>query len=547
MPDKPDSQELEESSDETQAQTEDKQAQNELDESNEQVLLARAPRSQIRAAINSVYNTRFPTAPLVQPAVSTLETGKAEPPEKEPEETAKPDPEKEKKEREIQLLMERAEILGRNGDKERARQLYSQTVRLAPENSDAWSGLGHLLVEQNPERARYCFKRALALDPENTLAILMLKTLDEGEQLKPASSSKALAKLDSSNLAPVTEAGGLQTSSADGEAVPLEQTKKSVKIGLEEAVARLRETGLEVDPASVPEGGARLRSAIESGVLKPGRIRPRRRLPLPRISISGLALSLFLLTSLALLSGVGLYIVITQPSFQPPPPTPTAVPTTPVPTLTVDEAFAARLRLELEKYNRYLAQVKTLVDQQRANKLQWEDFRKGFDDLQKQLKDEKKTVDGLATGVAVRLIDPYRALQDLALTMINGGDYMVSGIHNYEPDDLDEALRQFSRASGQLADIANELNKVVPLPTPTPSLADAAGFQSVTVSTSATDGTTDSVLTPTPTLTPALTSAAADSSTPATTASPATTRTVADSTTAPPILTTPPVTPTPEP
>lgn len=513
MPDKLNSQDVENPSTEAETQdgTEINQSQTELVQTGSFV---RAPRSQIRAAINSVYNTRPVTAPLVEPG------NKPTPAEPEKEPVSVAEPEREKRAEEVELLLEKAVIFTRTGDKERARQIYSKAVRLAPESSDAWSGLGSLLIEQNPERSRYCFNRALAIDPENTLAILMLKTLDEPEEiLSTSSTSQALARIEQTS-APlvVPEEAGIQTSSADGEAAPseLDKTevgKKGIKIGLEEALAIMRESGQEVDEENVPLGGARFRAAIESGILKPGRIRPRRRIriPLPRISISGLALSLALLISLALLSGVGLYVVVTQPSFAPPPATPTPFPTTPIPTLTADEAFTAKLRLELDRYNRQLANVKNLVDQQRANKLQWEDFRKGFDDLQKQVKDEKKTVDGLAVGVANRLLTPYRGLQDLAVAMINGADYMVSGIHNYEPDDLDEGLRQFSRASGQLAEIAAQLNQLAPLPQPTvtPTISSPVQNFPTSISLPGSDGTVTngagSTTTSTPDLTPSIT------------------------------------------
>ena len=416
----------------------------------------RTQRFQLRAAISSVYNTRPYTGSLVEP-VSPVEEETNSPTQENPSDEA----ERENKRGEVQLLIDRAEILTQSGEEERARQIYSQAVSLDPENSEGWGKLGSLLIEQNPERARYCFKRALSLDQENELARLMLERLKEQDQINSARALARIEKAEANKDLQVFSTGD------EGESI----TRPSVKIGVEEALAAMRENGIEADPENLPMGGAKMRSAIESGALKPGRRIPRRRLRLPHVSVSGLALSLFLLISLGLLSGVGLYIVITQPSFEPPPPTPTPPPTnTPIPTLSLDETFGGKLRLESEKYNSYLARAKNLVDQQRANKIQWEEFRKGFNDLQKQFKEEKKTVDLLSASVQPRLLGLYKNLQELSQVSLNGADYMVSGIHNYEPDDLDEALRQFSRANNQLAEVATQLNKFVPLPSATPGL-----------------------------------------------------------------------------
>lgn len=531
MPDNPDNQELENLPAENQDDQENNESQDELN-SNELASPVRAQRSQLRAAITSIYHARPYSESLSSAFVST----KPAPEETKPALSEEAD--ELKKKTEIDTLMQKAEVLARNGEQERARQIFSQAVRLAPENSDAWAGLGRLLVEQNPERARYCLKRALALDPENKLAQLTLKTVEEQLHPEPEpSQTTALARIEEPALPVHTEATGLQTSSADGEADPALAHKKEFKIGMEEALERMRRYGVEADPEHVPMGGAKFQWAVETGVLKPGRLKPRhrRRLPFPRISLSGLALSMALLISLALLSGIGLYFVIAQPSFEPPPATPTPIPTTPAPTLTIDESFGSKIRGELDQYNRYLAKIKTLVDQQRANKLQWEDFRRNFDDLQKQLKDEKKVVDTLASSVQPRLLNPYKALQDLAVTMNNGADYMVSGIHNYEPDDLDEALRQFSRASNQLADIAKQLNEIVPLPTPTaaPELTPQTDLNGAPTVTTATDSDLTSTVTP---ATPGINTTAATSST----TTPAPTETLA-------VTATPAPTGTPEP
>lgn len=529
MPDKLNSQNINEPSLENEENQENENLDGEINnleanesDKSEAAEVPRAPRSQLRAAINSVYNIRpYTENPSL---VATSLRSEVE------ETTPTPVTEEHQETREVSetdLLIERAEILARDGKHERARQLYSQAVRLAPENSDGWCGLGRLLVEANPERARYCFQRALALDPENKLAELMLKTVEEEEQLSPPK-QQALMRLEDVGQAE----RGLQTSSADGEAAP----RPPVKIGLEEALAAMRESGVEADPNNMPVGGARLRQAIESGVLKPGRIRSRRRrLPLPRlprISISGLALSLFLLISLAVLSGVGLYFVVAQPSFEPPPPTATPLPTaSPLPTLGPEETFAGRLRIELERYNRQLVSIKNLVEQQRANKLQWEDFRKNFDDLQKQLKEQKKAVDTMASSVMPRLLTPYRGLQDLSLTMLNAVDYMVSGIHNYEPDDLDEALRQFTRASAQLAEAAKQVDQLAPLPTPTSVPATVTLQPTLTITsapvttTVAAGGTTSAAPTLTPVFSPTADSVPTFTATPPITSTPGTTET----------------------
>ena len=194
MPDKLNSQDIEKpSTDENQDGAEIDQSQNELAQAG---TATRAPRSQIRAAINSIYNTRLVTSPLIEPEkpATPAQSEKELPPDTS---TIEEEKEREKKADEVESLMEKAVIFSRTGDKERARQIYSKAVRLAPENTDAWSGLGALLMDNNPERARYCFNRALALDSENTLAILMLKTLDEAEETgAPAPTSQALARIE---------------------------------------------------------------------------------------------------------------------------------------------------------------------------------------------------------------------------------------------------------------------------------------------------------------------------------------------------------------
>ncbi len=404
-------------------------------------------------------------------------------------------------------LIEQAQQLARKGDsasKEQAIQLFSQAVALSPADSDAWMWLGGMLLDQNLERAQYCLQRSVELNPQNERARRGLTSVtaqlaaqtepapieppvpmfqDEPEVVAtPVESQKTLALA----IVPVdteTAADEALTELADADIadpnaptpaglaiVPLEaenlalskiQPDRQTKIGLEEAVAVLREAGYETDPATVPTGGAKIREGLESGALIAGKhgIREAR--------LYGLRLTITLLGIMFLLAAVGVFLMIAQPDFKemlsrtPPP--------TPVPTITPqpDQRAGTKLRASLANYNRYFLTFQNLTNQAINGKLEWQDFRNQFAELSGKIKTESQNVNAAATLVTPDLLETFKELQNVAATANTAADYTMSGIDHERPEDLQAGMRYFGRATSMLTDTAHKLEGVAPLPTPT--------------------------------------------------------------------------------
>lgn len=76
-----------------------------------------------------------------------------------------------------------------DGDNERARQLLSQAVRIAPQDERGWLGLGMALGE--PERRIYCLERCLQINPGNVQAQQVLAALRSAAAPPQAPSASA--------------------------------------------------------------------------------------------------------------------------------------------------------------------------------------------------------------------------------------------------------------------------------------------------------------------------------------------------------------------
>ena len=261
------------------------------------------------------------------------------------------------------------------------------------------------------------------------------------------------------------------------------QPDRHTKIGLEEAVAVLREAGYEADPTSVPVGGAKIREGLESGALVAGKhgIREAR--------LYGLRLTITLLGIMFLLAAAGIFLMIAQPDFKEmlsrtPPPTP--VPTiTPLP----EQRAETKLRASLANYNRYFLSFQTLTNQAINGKLNWQDFRNQFADLSSKIKTESQNVNAAATLVTPDLLETFKELQNVAATANTASDYTMSGIDNEQPEDLQAGMRYFGLATSMLTDAARKLEGIAPLPTPTaPILTTIAALST----------TETGLLTPTP-------------------------------------------------
>ncbi len=90
------------------------------------------------------------------------------------------------------------------GDREKARALLSKAVIIDPKSEQAWLWLGLSLDE--PDRRQYCFRRVLALNPNNAEAQRQLQPL--GSSSPPGPSS--LPPVDS-EPSPVSPAWAVQS------------------------------------------------------------------------------------------------------------------------------------------------------------------------------------------------------------------------------------------------------------------------------------------------------------------------------------------------
>ncbi len=493
----------------------------------------RQPRAQIRAAINSIYGTRLYPSPeikLTPPSVSNSDETEA-PSKPQP---AAPDPDELRRAAEIENLIAKAQLLARQGQLEEARNLLTQAVQRDSSSSEAWTWLGGLLVEVNLERARLCLTKALELDTTNERARRGLAQIEERQRIetelkvRPVRADQQLARIE-----PV------KTEASDEPETP----RPLVKIGIEEAVENLRQSGKEANPENIPLGGAKIRPAVERGELTLPKVRRRRKPILPKINLSGFRLSMTIL-ALFLVTCLAVLVFALWPSPEPsaeslvtPEPTSTPVP------LTSDETFAAQLRGEMDRYARSINTASNLRQQVQKGKLPWEDYRRSIRDIQSEIKNEKKPVDNLAPKATPKLIPYYREFQNVVASSIQGVDFTMSGIENTNPEDLEEGNRQFNEAGRRLGELTRKLNQASPIPTPVPSPTPRP-----TSAPTATPQLTPDT-TAIPALTPGLTTLAAPSnpvnSTEGTTATPGSTTSSAETTAATVTPTAPPATPTP--
>ncbi len=434
---------------------------------------ATQPRFQIRAAINSIYNT--PRATGQTDSLISRDQEKSQ-----STEPTRPAPAIDQAELEraaqVESLIAKGQHLARQQQLDNARRVFSEAVRLDPNHSEAWTWLGGLLIDTNLERAHLCLQRAVELDPGNGRAKRGLAQIESrlssavaSSEVEitavPSNTSQALSLLEPAPVVEETvEEPENQLEEAEGEPEPVRPN--NVKIGVEEAIATLRQSGIETDPENIPLRGALIRPAVEKGQLKRPRVRRRRRRKMSGFVQSMIVLGLFVVI---LILGIGATVV--PPLLVPDSASLTAIanPTeTPVP-LTADEVFASGIRTEIDHYNRYFATTRTLRLQVQRGKIVWEDYRNNIRSLQKDLRNEKKSLDDLARNATGKLTPYYRQLQSVASIANQAIDFTASGVENTVPEDLEEGNRQFINATSQLVDLSRTLNQASPVPTIAPS------------------------------------------------------------------------------
>jgi tetratricopeptide (TPR) repeat protein len=362
-----------------------------------------------------------------------------------------------------QVLIAKARLQARQGQFELARKLFGQAITQDPTNAEAWTWLGGLLAEINLERAKVCLTRALELDAANERANRGLAEVNKRLEERARQQAEEAQRQDESSAS---------------RAIVL--ARPEIKIGLEEVIDRQRQKGIEPDPESIPLGGARFGPAIESGELKLVQYgRPRLgKVPVAigLVVLVGIIVALIWLGPLSHGASEGpasaAFAGITgQPGSN--------LPGNPVQTqvaaasqgapVTSDEAFALKIRLEIDKYNRFFLTAHNLRSQVQGGEITWENYSKSSKQLQADIKAEKKPLDNLAVETTPNLIQSYRELQNIASITNNAIDFTVSGIDNTSPEDLEEGNRQFNDAARHLTDLLGLLNRQVPLTGPTPN------------------------------------------------------------------------------
>lgn len=390
-----------------------------------------------------------------------------------------------------QALIAKARLQARQGHFDLSRRLFGQAITHDPTNAEAWTWLGGLLAEINLDRAKVCLTRAVELDATNDRANRGLaevnKRLEERTRQQEDAAKAEAAK---------------QEDAAANRAIVL--VRPEIKIGLEEVIDRQRQSGVEPDPETIPLGGARFGPAIESGELKPPR-RGRPRLGKAPVAI-GLVLLVGLLVALIWLGPLNhgnadaptttvLGGITGQPGSN--------LPGNSVQTQVAgaapassDEAFALKIRLEIDRYNRFFLTAHELRSQVQANKINWDRYARLSKQLQADIRAEKKPLDNLAVESTSKLIQRYRDLQSIASVTGNAIDFTVSGIDSVNPEDLEEGNRQFNDAARRLTDLLNLLNQQIPL-------AGATPISNITAPPATPPGpASEAVSTPQPTATP---------------------------------------------
>jgi tetratricopeptide (TPR) repeat protein len=376
-----------------------------------------------------------------------------------------------------QVLITKARLEARQGHLETARKLLGQAITEDPNNAEAWTWLGGLLAEVNLERARVCLTRAVELDDTNErtkrgLAEVTRKLEEQARQQEEEAASRAIVL-----------------------------ARPEIKIGLEEVMDRQRQSGLEPDPENIPLGGAKFGPAIESGELKPYEYgRPR----LGKVPVAiGLIILVGIIVALIWLGPLSRGGSDTPPATvfagvggQPGSNLPGGQVQTQVAAASAaqgnaagsDAAFALRIRLEIDRYNRFFLTAHDLRSQIQSNKITWDKYADATKQLQADIKAEKKPLDNLAVEATPKLIQFYRELQAIAAVTGTAIDFTASGIDNTSPEDLEEGNRQFNDAARRLTDLLGLLNQQMPLTasnlaTPAPTLTVPASSGASPVNT----------------------------------------------------------------
>jgi tetratricopeptide (TPR) repeat protein len=393
-------------------------------------------RFKIREAIRSVYGPRQPVIPPPPP----------EPVTHPPEPVYTPDPDDVQRliYSQVDNMVEEARELAHAGQKDTALKILSRAVRIGPDHSMAWTWLGGLLIDRNPERALYCLERAYALDPDNIRAEKGLAYIKE--ILYPPTPEPVV---EDENAPVPPELSLVKVEDESREIEPVDPS--SVKIGLSEVYGKWREKYPQIGIKDIPTGGAQVSV-------------PRRKRRNPSRIPAQLKLSLWLFGGLLIFSIIGVYFLVAKPSFEPPPPTPTAIPVIPTPTPSVEEQYAVRIRAQVERYGSFFERARALQTRFDAGEIRWEALQKGYKELQIEIKEQKKRVDELAGPSVTPLLVIYKGLQEISILSVTSINFMVSGTENISDEDLNEGLRQFSRLSGMLSNISRQLDAVAPIP-----------------------------------------------------------------------------------
>lgn len=345
-----------------------------------------------------------------------------------------------------QALIARGQAQARQGQLDQARKLFGQAVQQDPTNAEAWTWLGGLLIDLNLERAKICLTRAVELDASNERA---------NRGLTQVNSRLEAAAI----LIGETEVGGDANRRVHpSRAIVL--VRPEIKVGLEEIIDRQRQSGIEADPESIPLGGARLRPAIEKGELKPYRVgRPRLGSLTAGLGIGALACIIAALIWLGPLANSNSETPATAGAF---PGSFNGQPTAPV-ARSADETFALRIRLEIDRYNRFILTARDQRRQVQKGQISWQAYRQSSKQLQTDVKNEKPPLDSLALATTPKLIQYYRELQNIATISNQAIDFTISGIENTSPEDLEEANHQFNEAARRLTELLRLLNQQIPL------------------------------------------------------------------------------------
>lgn len=402
-------------------------------------------RSQIRAALNSMYHTsRNQVRPEIPPA--TTPTSENTETEQTPEIAATPaapepaiDPVELERAAEVQAFIAQAQVAARQKQPEAARKLLAKAIQRDPQNSEAWTWLGGLFLEANLHYAKLCLTKALEFDTDNERAKRGLEQVEKRLEEK--------------------------TKEQPGALVP---TRQDIQIGLEEALTELQKSGKPADPQSIPRGGALIRPAVERGELKQPKFRRA-----PFFRLTGFALSMTILICFGIigLTGTGFAVVASLPTATAAPTTEWVAPTyTPAP-LSIDETFAGSLRGEMDKYIRIIGTIRSLRLQVQQEQIDWPSYRQALHRLQAESKENKKLMDNLAVSATPLLLNYYRDLQTIAAITNQALDFTINGADNTNPEDLEEGNRQLNEALRRMADLTRRLNSASPVPTvaPTPT------------------------------------------------------------------------------